>query len=109
MQLFTHLLSSYLQGMGDFFSALQFEGKSIALDEAKLLCKPIVVTNFSTVHDQFQDGMNGSVCEMNPVAIANAIEMLIRNKNLRKKYIDYLKKNGVDNTSEIDKIYKLID
>ena len=53
--------------------------------------------------------MNGSVCEMNPVAIANAIEMLIRNKNLRKKYIDYLKKNGVDNTSEIDKIYKLID
>ena len=23
MQLFTHLLSSYLQGMGDFFSALK--------------------------------------------------------------------------------------
>ena len=26
MQLFTHLLSSYLQGMGDFFSALPGEG-----------------------------------------------------------------------------------
>ena len=26
MQLFTHLLSSYLQGMGDFFSALPREG-----------------------------------------------------------------------------------
>ena len=26
MQLFTHLLSSYLQGMGDFFSALPWEG-----------------------------------------------------------------------------------
>ena len=26
MQLFTHLLSSYLQGMGDFFSALYIEG-----------------------------------------------------------------------------------
>ena len=26
MQLFTHLLSSYLQGMGDFFSALKKKG-----------------------------------------------------------------------------------
>ena len=26
MQLFTHLLSSYLQGMGDFFSALLYDG-----------------------------------------------------------------------------------
>ena len=99
----------YIKSADIFVHPSQFEGKSIALDEAKLLCKPIVVTNFSTVHDQFQDGVNGSVCEMNPVAIANAIEMLIRNENLRKKYIDYLKKNGVDNTSEIDKIYKLID
>ena len=32
MQLFTHLLSSYLQGMGDFFSALQGERATAALD-----------------------------------------------------------------------------
>ena len=29
MQLFTHLLSSYLQGMGDFFSALPREVNGI--------------------------------------------------------------------------------
>ena len=31
MQLFTHLLSSYLQGMGDFFSALPRGGGSFLL------------------------------------------------------------------------------
>ena len=31
MQLFTHLLSSYLQGMGDFFSALPRGGNSFSL------------------------------------------------------------------------------
>ena len=31
MQLFTHLLSSYLQGMGDFFSALQIMGIAMLL------------------------------------------------------------------------------
>ena len=30
MQLFTHLLSSYLQGMGDFFSALNSGGVAAA-------------------------------------------------------------------------------
>lgn len=30
MQLFTHLLSSYLQGMGDFFSALPKNGYAVA-------------------------------------------------------------------------------
>lgn len=31
MQLFTHLLSSYLQGMGDFFSALGRGGEGLQL------------------------------------------------------------------------------
>ena len=31
MQLFTHLLSSYLQGMGDFFSALPRGGSAYML------------------------------------------------------------------------------
>ena len=34
MQLFTHLLSSYLQGMGDFFSALPREGRGGAYHKA---------------------------------------------------------------------------
>lgn len=87
----------------------RYEGKSIALDEAKLLCKPVVVTNFTTVRDQFEDGVNATICEMNPVAIANAIEALTKDAALRKKYIDFLQVHKADNTSEINKIYKLVD
>ena len=32
MQLFTHLLSSYLQGMGDFFSALPRGRNTMSMD-----------------------------------------------------------------------------
>ena len=35
MQLFTHLLSSYLQGMGDFFSALPKGGRSCQLSKTQ--------------------------------------------------------------------------
>lgn len=87
----------------------KFEGKSIALDEVKLLCKPTVVTNFSTVNDQFTDSVNATICEMNPESIAKAIMELLENPALQKKYSDNLKANSHDNSSEIEKLYNIFD
>lgn len=85
-----------------------FEGKSIALDEAKILCKPIVVTNFSTVYDQFEDRVNASISEMNTEALAKNIQELIRDENLRNGYIADLKANRKDNSSEVEKLYAFL-
>ena len=87
----------------------QFEGKSIALDEARLLCKPVVVTNFSTVGDQFTYRYDASICEMTPTSIADAIEELLQDTSLRQKYIDNLCQNCKDNSSEIEKLYAIFD
>ena len=87
----------------------RFEGKSIALDEAKILCKPIVVTNFSTVNDQFEDRVNASICEMNGGALADAIIELATHKELRQSYMAYLSAHIVDNSSEVEKLYAFID
>lgn len=86
----------------------RFEGKSIALDEAKILCKPIVVTNFSTVNDQFTDGVNASICEMYGNSLANSIQQLLEDKSISDRYVDYLKSHIVDNSSEINKLLDVI-
>lgn len=85
-----------------------FEGKSITLDEAKLLCKPVVVTNFSTVGDQFENGVNANIVEMNPKAIANGILDLVNNKDKCQRYAIWLQANSKDNVNEIEKLYKLL-
>lgn len=87
----------------------QFEGKSIALDEAKILGKPIVVTNFSTVNDQFTDRVNASICEMTAEDVAKNILELLENEELRNKYIANLKENQKDNTAEIEKLYQFLN
>ncbi len=87
----------------------KFEGRSIALDEAKLLCKPIVVTNFSTVKDQFTNHENASICEMNPVGIADSIEELLSNTDLQEYYKHNLQMTIRDNSDEINKLYKVFD
>lgn len=86
----------------------RFEGKSIALDEAKILCKPIVVTNFSTVNDQFIDGVNATICEMDGNSLANSIQQLLEDKSISDRYVDYLKSHIVDNSSEINKLLDVI-
>lgn len=98
----------YLNAADIIVHPSRFEGRSIALDEAKILCKPIVVTNFSTVNDQFTDRVNASICEMTGESVANSILELIENKNLRDKYINYLKSNISDNSSEIQKLYNIV-
>lgn len=87
----------------------QFEGKSIALDEAKLLCKPVVVTNFSTVGDQFEHGVNANICVMTPESLADAIEDLLLHPEKRESYSTYLRENIRDNSTEVQKLYHLID
>lgn len=99
----------YIQNATIIAHLSRFEGKSVALDEAKLLCKPVVVTNFSTVNDQFTDRVNASICEMDPQSIADAIEELLTDSALRKKYSENLLDTRHDNSSEIEKLYAIFD
>lgn len=99
----------YLKLADLYIHPSRFEGKSIALDEAKILCKPIVVTNFSTVRDQFENRVNASICEMTPESLSDAIIELLVNEKLRIKYQTYLSDHLVDNSNEIDKLYKIIE
>ena len=99
----------YLKKADLYIHPSRFEGKSIALDEAKILCKPIVVTCFSTVSDQFEDNWNASVCEMDAESLAAAIEDLAINVEKRQKYISNLKKEKRDNSNAINVLYEAIN
>ena len=86
-----------------------YEGKSIALDEVKILCKPLVITNFSTVKDQFEDRVNASICDFTVESISDAIVELLDNESLRNTYIRNLRNNIYDNTDQVNVLYDLID
>lgn len=55
----------------------RFEGKSVVLDEAKILKKPIVATNYNSVCNQIEDGVNGLIADMSANGIAEKIEQYI--------------------------------
>ena len=92
-----------------FVHPSRFEGKSIALDEAKILCKPIVVTNFSTVYDQFENRVSGTICEMDGESVYKSIRELMNQAELRDSYTTYLRNHVIDNTDEVRKLYDILE
>ena len=82
----------YIREANIYVQPSRFEGKSIAIDEAKILHKPIVITNFSTAKDQIKNKENGIIVEMDPNAISEGIKKLIDNEELRNKLTSNLSK-----------------
>ena len=87
----------------------RYEGKSVVLDEAKMLCVPIVSTAYPTVADQIVDGREGVVTEMSAQGLADGILRLIGDKALRAELKAYLSRNEYGNREEIEKYIKLFE
>lgn len=62
----------------------RFEGKSIAIQEAQILGKPIVASDCSGNHEQIENGVDGILCELEPEAMKDAIIRFIENPELSK-------------------------
>lgn len=100
---------SYIAQSDIYVQSSRFEGKSIAIDEAKILTKPIVLTSFSTASDQIDNNYNGIICDMDSVSLANHIEKLINDTELKNKLIRNLFKENHGNENEIKNLYRVID
>lgn len=87
----------------------RYEGKSVVLDEAKILATPILATNYPTVHDQILEGKEGIIVPMDPHGIADGIEEMMRNASKREAIRAYLAEHEYGNQDEVQKYIKLID
>ncbi|MFL0489393.1 glycosyltransferase [Bacillus sp. AFS054943] len=99
----------YIKQSDIYIQTSRYEGKSISIDEAKILAKPILITNFETANNHIRNNINGIIAEMNPLAVANSLELLITEEKLRNKFIDNLMKEELGTESEVDYLYELIN
>ena len=76
----------------------------MVLDEAKILAKPIVATNYTTVRDQLSNE-EGLVVDMTPEGIADGIQKILTNAKIGERFINYLQQRDYGNTDEIKKFY----
>lgn len=100
---------SYMKNCDLIVQSSRYEGKSVVLDEAKILARPIVATNYPTVKDQIIDGKEGIITEMSPQGIAAGIEKLLQNQGLVQQIKAYLLQHEYGNQQDVKKYIDLIE
>lgn len=86
----------YIQRADMIVHCSRFEGKSVAIDEAKLLAKPIILTDYPTAKDQIESEVNGVICGMSSNEISNAVKRMIDNVSMRRAFQEVLETFNID-------------
>ena len=99
----------YIKACDIYAQPSRFEGKSIAVREAQIFAKPVVITNYSTAKSQLVDGVDGVIVPMDIQGTIDGIAKLIGDRELQKKLSDNTKQKDYINKNEIEKIYLLME
>lgn len=99
----------YIKACDIYVQPSRYEGKSVTVREAQMLCKPVVVTNYPTASSQIRNGIDGVIVPMNNEGCARGLAEVISNKALQQRLIEYLKCHDYGNEKEVEKIYRIAE
>lgn len=100
----------YIKQSDIYIQPSRSEGLSITVSEAKIIRKPIIVTNFPVAYSRITDCENGLITVMSGASIADAIIRLLSDNELRDKFVCNLTKENIDNSiEESSKVITLIE
>lgn len=96
-------------GMADLYvQPSRYEGKAVTVTEAKILGKPILITNYPTAISQLEEGIEGMICDSSVNGLVKGIEYLYYDAELRKALINNLHSRDYANHYELEKLYSLV-
>ena len=98
----------YIKACDIYAQPSHYEGKSVTVREAQMLCKAVVVTDYPTAKSQVQNGIDGVIVPMDNEGCAKGFVDFIQNHELQTKIVDYLQIHDYGNMDEAKKIDILI-
>ena len=97
----------YIKEADIYMQPSRHEGKPISVEEAKILCKPILVTDYTSAREQLENGKLGEIADISEEGIYQGLKKLLKNDALRLQYSCAL----FENKKEKDEIFleKILD
>ena len=83
----------YIRSADIYMQPSRHEGKPIAVEEAKVLCKPILVTDYTSAKEQLDDGKLGMIEEISENGIYRGLKKMLDDPNIGKEFSLRLEKS----------------
>ena len=88
----------------------RYEGKSVAVTEAQILCKPVIITAYPTAASQVKNGKDGVIVPLDsPEHTAEGMANALQNITLQQQLTDYLSTHDYGNEQEAEKVMQLME
>ena len=92
---------TYMRDCDIYAQPSRHEGKPIAVEEAKILYKPILATEYLSAREQLSDGNLGEICPISVDGIYEGLKKMLDNPFLCECYSDRLTTGKKGNTEEM--------
>lgn len=99
----------YIKACDIYVQPSRYEGKSVTVREAQILCKPVVVTNYPTASSQIRNGVDGVIVPLDNEGCASGLAEVIMDKVLQERLMAYLRTHDYGNEAEVEKIYRIAE
>ena len=94
----------YMAACDVYVQPSRYEGKAVTVREAQILCKPVIIANYTTAHSQVQDGIDGIIVPQSNEEMANTIVAFLQDKQKQQELVNYLKNHHYGNEDEVKKL-----
>lgn len=98
----------YMRQADIYVQASRFEGRSVAVREAGVLGKPILLSDCSGNREQVEDGVDGLMCAFTPQAVCDGILRLILDDALRTRLGQAAAERNKWEQDELSPFYELL-
>jgi len=99
----------YMRDCDLYVQPSRYEGKPVTVEEAKIMFKPILVTNYLSAAEQLENGRLGMIVKIDADEIYRGVHRLLDDSELSDTFSERLHQQNFDNSSEIEKFYKLCE
>ena len=86
----------------------RYEGKAVAVTEAQILHKPVMITRYPTSSDQLDEGGDGFICEKGTDGIADGIQYLMDHPEIRDTLIQNTFGKDYSNAGAVRTLFELV-
>lgn len=97
----------YIKACDLYVQPSRYEGKAVTVSEAKILGKPILLTNYDTAQSQLEHKVDGYITDLSIDGIVDGVKKLYCDYELKSRIEDTASKRDYGNSYELNKLYKL--
>ncbi len=99
---------TYLRDCDIYAQPSRHEGKPIAVEEAKIMHKPILAAHYLSAPEQLEEGKLGVICDIDSDSIYEGIKRLLTDDALCSTLSENLRAKKFGNPEEIEKFYDMV-